>query len=747
MNSCPVVSLLLLLAPALFGAATATPPTVSGLGREGTEKYAGIVLASELGCAACHKSEQALFAAKPGPDLSAVGSRVQAAHLMKFLAAPSEVKPGTTMPNVLAHLPEQQREAAANSLAHYLASLGKPAAWTPPTSEAVARGGKLYHSVGCVACHVPEKPLPEASPSVPLGPLEEKYTVDSLAAFLERPLDVRTGGRMPDCHLERAEAHDLASYLLRLQISPPPSFQPDAALAAQGKLLFTEHRCQSCHSTGEKAASASAVPALSKVRLDEGCLSDKGGPWPQYPLADTQRTALRTALAAQTKEWPLAEQIEITLTRLNCLACHSRGELGGIVSARNEYFTGREESLGEQGRIPPKLSGVGAKLKSVWLREVIAHGASVRTTLNTRMPKFGVANAEPLASALKTLDTLPVAKFDRVTEKEKPHQIGRELTGTKGLNCIACHAFRGRTAAIRGPELTTMSDRLEENWFQWYLAQPQQFSPLTVMPSFWPDGKSPLPNVLGGDPGRQRDALWQYLAQGPEAGEPAGLVLEPLVVEVKDEAVIIRRAFPGIGKRGLAVGYPGGINLAFDAGQMRLATVWSGGFIEASGLWRGQGSGQAHVLGKAAINFPVGPAFAVLANAESPWPQQDPTPRPSPFSFQGYRLDAQQRPTLLYSLDGFSVEDYFHERADSAGQMYLERRLAILEDAQPGLHLRLATSKSIEPLSDQEFTVDRSLRIRLSVSGTVRSSGDTKELLLPVSRGEWKLEYHPSSRP
>lgn len=82
------------------------------------------------------------------------------------------------------------------------------------------------------------------------------------------------------------------------------------------------------------------------------------------------------------------------------------------------------------------------------------------------------------------------------TSPDRPRSRRRE-----GLNCIACHAFRGRTAAIRGPELTTMAERLEENWFHHYLTQPQRFSPLTVMPSFWPDGRTALPDVLGGDPG------------------------------------------------------------------------------------------------------------------------------------------------------------------------------------------------------------------------------------------------------
>jgi mono/diheme cytochrome c family protein len=447
----------------------------------------------------------------------------------------------------------------------------------------------------------------------------------------------------------------------------------------------------------------------------------------------------------EAKAWPPAEQVQLSLTRLNCIACHARDGLGGVAGNRSEYFSGREESLGEQGRIPPALTGVGAKLTEKWMREVIANGASVRTTMNTRMPKFGSANAEPLVAWLKQLDVLPPAKFARVPESAKPRNIGRDLAGTKGFNCIACHAFRGRAVAIRGPELTTMTERLEENWFHYFLAQPQRFAPLTVMPSFWPDGKSALPGVLDGDPARQRDALWQFLAQGPEAGEPAGLVLEPLVVEVKNEAVIVRRAFPGIGKRGIGVGYPGGINLAFDAAQMRLGSVWSGGFIEASGLWRGQGSGQARLLGKDIVSFPPGPAFAVLATPNAAWPALDTTPRISPYSFQGYTLDAQQRPALRYTVDGTAVEDFFLERRDPAGKLYLERTLKI-PAAPAGLHFRVAVEKVIEPRGTNEFAIGKNLLVRLPTAPLLRDADGAKELLLPV-RAEMKIEYHLTTTP
>ena len=551
---------------------------------------------------------------------------------------------------------------------------------------------------------------------------------------------------MPDAKLDHFEAVDIASYLLRDQAEPPPAFHPDPQLVARGQVLFTHHRCDACH-TVEGPRTMPTLAALDQVRAERGCLSAQPGAWPQYSLSDSQRTAVRAALVPQAAPLSVAENVELSLTRLNCLACHQRGELGGVPANRNAHFTSQDENLGDQGRLPPSLTGIGAKLKRDWLREVVVNGASARPYLNTRMPKFGAANAEPLAIWLKQLDTLPPAEFTRVAKSDKPHEIGRELAGSKALNCIACHTFRGKSAApLRALDLTTMTERLEENWFHHFLANPQRFSPLTIMPGFWPDGKSPLPDVLGGDSGKQRDVLWQYLERGPEAREPQGLVLEPLVISVPNEAVIIRRAFPGIGKRGIGVGYPGGINLSFDAGQMRLGSIWSGGFIEASGLWRGQGSGQARILGKDTTPFPPGPAFAVLASPEAAWPALDATPGPSPHSFTGYSLDAQQRPTLRYSVDGFSVEDFFIERRDTSGRVFIERTLKFPAAPPAAMHFRVALDKIIEPRGALEFEVGQHLRVRLPSEPIIRNAGEGKELLVHV-RGELRIEYHLAAKP
>ena len=128
------------------------------------------------------------------------------------------------------------------ALVHFLASTGSPRQ-ERPMPKYIAAGRDLYHKVGCVACHgtrngtgEQERVLPT---SVPLGDVKAKYTLSSLAAFLEQPHVVRPGGRMPKILANGQEA------LLHLrQAAPPNLIVLDLMMPVMNGLEFREQQTQ-----------------------------------------------------------------------------------------------------------------------------------------------------------------------------------------------------------------------------------------------------------------------------------------------------------------------------------------------------------------------------------------------------------------------------------------------------------------------------------------------------------------------
>ncbi|MEQ8791028.1 MAG: PA14 domain-containing protein [Pirellulaceae bacterium] len=209
----------------------------------------GRFLLTELKCAACHTSDNApLSLEKTAPILAEAGARITPQYLRRFLGDPQSVKPGTPMPDVLHHLGQGERRETVELLTHYLASLGGPIDQRVAGASVfqIERGKELFHRAGCVACHEPVEPPPPPDendpaaairaeiraemeegrprrPSVPLGDLASKTTVDKLTEFLLDPLHVRPSGRMPSLALNRGEANMIAAYLLREQLTDEKS--------------------------------------------------------------------------------------------------------------------------------------------------------------------------------------------------------------------------------------------------------------------------------------------------------------------------------------------------------------------------------------------------------------------------------------------------------------------------------------------------------------------------------------------
>ena len=123
-------------------------------------------------------------APKKAPILTGVGNRIRPEYFEQFLMDPHGTKPGTTMPDVLQADPQNDKKKIAESIAHFLAATGSTND-TPPLPAPMAAGEKLFHSIGCIACHDPQNTKSSLPTSVPLGDLSKKYTIPGLVEFLK----------------------------------------------------------------------------------------------------------------------------------------------------------------------------------------------------------------------------------------------------------------------------------------------------------------------------------------------------------------------------------------------------------------------------------------------------------------------------------------------------------------------------------------------------------------------------------
>jgi mono/diheme cytochrome c family protein len=886
-------TLLCLLGLPAATVAADTTATVAGVERllrdpsPANSRIAGEILLAELNCIRCHQPPDRIdVSAKAAPELTSASSRLQPAYFRRYLADPQAVKPGTTMPHVLHAASASERAQKAESLLHYLTSVGGSPTQQLPTIGTSARGAELFHQVGCAACHGEHRDgAAHAGDAVPLTGVDTKYTLPGLTAFLQDPLHVRPGGRMPSLNLTSEEAHSIAAFLLKLpevarmrfayyegswnelpdfaalepqqrggtermdvnvarrrdqfglrfeaylrierpglyrfhlgsddgsrlvldgreiidhgsihaysqksaQVKLEPGLHPlivdyfeqggeerltlelegpdvprqpidawisaeknapqvdlaalqielQSDLVAEGRRWFAELGCASCHDLqqqGQRVAStARPAPRIDGWHTDRGCLAIESDPGaPRYALSPLQRKAIIEASKAGAPAASSADRIHRMLATFNCYACHERSGIGGVGEERNALFASTTPEMGDEGRVPPTLNGVGGKMTTEALRQVLDLGAKDRPYMLTRMPRFHDQNVGRLVELLAAADAVPPAEtvaFESSAAEIK--EAGRAMVGDTGFGCIKCHTFGQFSAqGIQSLDLRVMTRRLNRDWFQAYMRNPQQFRPGTRMPSAWPpSGKSLLDEYFEGDVQRQIAAIWEYLSDAERAKIPAGLVTPAMELVPVEQALIYRNFIAGAGTRAIGVGYPEGIHQAFDANQLRIALLWQGRFLDASRHWTGRGEGFEGPAGDRILSLVDGAPLALLATAEQPWPGQ--SARELGFRFQGYRLTGDQRPTFQYTFGDVTVEDFLDTR-NLAPDDPAVRTLMLSSAAAPAdLWWRAAVGRIIHEAENDWYVVDDQYRLQIRAGGQprLRSSQGRSELLVPI---------------
>ena len=645
-------------------------------------------------------------------------------------------------------------------------------------------------------------------PIQPLGDLAAKYSLRSLALFLLEPETIRPALRMPNLKLTVMEAADLAAYLFErtaagatavADFSQPSTAAPVAqgdeqasARIEQGRRWFANLGCAACHNSPDPPAADSqtkpaadslanivAAKPLAELNPESATAcwlampsAPTGGP--RYGLDPDQTAALVAMLVTLRQPAPPDQTLREALLRSNCYACHERDGLGGVAGDRSGHFeTVGHEDLGDEGRLPPPLSGVERKLKPAWLGRFLVGNGNVRPYLYARMPRLADAEAKRYvalfsavsrgpASGVLSADAPPAGDWPAAADLLRV-DVGREMLDA---GCVQCHVFRGESLpGVVGIDLAGIADRVQPDWFHAFVLHPAGLKARTRMPTFFPDGVSQNRELLEGDADRQIAAIWGYLSDLHRQPLPAKIEQargEDFELKPTDRPILLRTFMRDAGPHAIAVGFPRGVHFAFDAERLRLATAWNGRFLDAQGTWFIRSAPPADPLGDRAVRIDREPPFQGEPGTLPAITAPTADPAAALGHFAGFRLDDQGLPTLLYRLRDRRVEDRVTPRDDlQPPAVGLVRRLTLRAaektespaDEMPPLRFCLLVGSRLEPVTPaltpgwtsmrNEDRLIVSIPEALASRASLTTSQGQSRWTLPVPPAEtrWELRY------
>ena len=564
-----------------------------------------------LRCEACHNVHDRDEAPLRASDLSSVAANVKTDWLVGYFMGQQNAKADTANA-VDAAFRAVHGNFSANETADLIAWLREfePEATRTPQADStdtdsgdVARGKRLFATVGCVACHS-WKAIRSGDPAGnPFGGgdltgVANKRPREFFRRWLRSPESINANHRMPEFELTDQELTDLSSFLAATGSktqSPSPGIQLDDGNAQRGRALAEANNCSACHATG-KPARTRRIEIPADADWSKSCLSPstsvaKPGQ-PRYRLDESTRQQVMDFLARPNHNQLTAG--ELLMHENNCVQCHQRGTHVGLAPAIAEVAGNIPELVDRLGALkPPALNSVGDKLHARVLRSSITRNDKpLRTWLDVRMPRF------PLDD--EAVDTL-VAHFidvDRVPDEAYADRAGEELADaasevpafadrlvtSDGFGCISCHAIGNVAPSAKtplnqlGPSLSMPQQRLRKIWFDRWVRDPARITPRMEMPSV----QIPIPGVMHEDLDAQLDAVWQILNVrrfSPPDPSPTRIVSRRGLEGSSERATVLTDVLRLQGRKlikPLLVGLGNRHNVLFDLSTARLASWWTG---------------------------------------------------------------------------------------------------------------------------------------------------------------------------
>jgi mono/diheme cytochrome c family protein len=451
----------------------------------------GKELTAQVGCMGCHgvedyADESKKINAYAGPYLTGTGSKVDPDWLVSWLKKPSHYQEDTIMPSF------RLSDKEANDIATYLlslrnkkfdqlrfSSLDKAARdeilvtyFSAFDTQEVAQaklakmsdrertlelGHRSIGKYGCYSCHSIEGFAGRA----PIGPELTKEGSKPLTQFgygIQHDIEHSRDGWIK-AHLINPRRWDIGIDKPFSDLTRMPNFNMT-----------------------ERQAETMTVAIIGQV-------ADR------VPLAGIHRL--------DANERIVAEGMKV-VNKFNCVGCHKiDGERGDILAKYDDDIN--------EG--PPRLNGQGHRVQADWFHYFLDNVYPIRPWLQIRMPSYELSNDERNA-----IVTMFQHKAKQPTFADVPKSIdwnpgekaaAKELFSE--LACASCHTSGFNKDEALAPNLYFVKRKLRPSWVKKWLLNPQAILPGTSMPSFWEDGESQAPDILGGDVDKQIDALTKYM--------------------------------------------------------------------------------------------------------------------------------------------------------------------------------------------------------------------------------------------
>ena len=176
---------------------------------------------------------------------------------------------------------------------------------------------------------------------------------------------------------------------------------------------------------------------------------------------------------------------------------------------------------------------------------------------------------------------------------------------------------------------------------------------------------------------------------------------------------------------------------------MRLALMWTGGFMDAARHWNGRGQGYQPPSGTDVVSLPPGEGFAMLASPDAQWPE--PTPRAAHAKFKGYRFwDSAGSPEFLYQVNGsVNVVHRSTGATTDDGKLSLQRTVSLTGKPSDGTQLNFRVASG-EVAIEKNTTYLTANGQRITITGAMPAlHGSNLVIPIDLSTGAatFNIEY------